>query len=314
MAVTLGVLDPTCGGKVSDDAIRPAAQRRRGVRADRDRLVTALMRSSLKRKTQAAIAERIADLEELDTIPRDLVSRVFREQTVDAPSIARIAAALDVDPLSLYKNDDPRDRAQNDTPQHDNVAAQEDHVGDAVIPARRPAFSRLLAGTTLAVALIAGAVALTSLTLSAQSEAQAGQRTLQGFYAEIGNVYRHYLYSEDELVADPADRNFDLHLGMAQYGDFAFTRTEVARIGMNPDEIRIAMELLLLVRNNDLRIAEMRSGSAMGKTLLAQKAGTLRTRMKDSRDAAYTLLASLHDRRAMTGILPPQPENYVPTD
>jgi len=263
------------------------------------------MRSELRRKTQAAIAERIADLEELDTVPRDLVSRVFREQAVDAPSIARIAAALGVDPLSLYKDDAPREDAHPDSAEEGPAASR----GKAA-PPWRPGFPRLLAWTTLAILTLSGTVVLTSFALSgAHLQTQAGERTLRGFYAEIGDVYRHYLYSEDELVTDPADAGFDLHLGLAAYGDFAFSRAEIARIGMHPDEIRWAMELLLLVRNNDLRIAEIRS-LADDTAQPDEKIAMLQARLKDARDVAYSILASLHARRTMTGDLPPPPENY----
>lgn len=262
------------------------------------------MRSELKRKTQAAIAERIADLEELDTVPRDLVSRVFREQAVDAPSIARIAAALGVDPLTLY-TDDP----------HTDDDPKEDEAAGAPPPARRPGLPRMLALAAVVVMTLSGAVALTSFALSsANQHTQAGQRTLHGFYAEIGDVYRHYLYSGEELISDPADAGFDLHLGLAAYGDFAFTRAEIARIGMRPEEIRWAMELLLLVRNNDLRIAQVRTDAGTAATSLSQRVETLRSRMTDTRDVAYTILASLHARREITGALPPPPEDYQPVD
>lgn len=299
------------GDTLSDDVIRSAPQRRRGVRADRDKLVAALMRSELKRKTQAAIAERIADLEELDTIPRDLVSRVFREQTVDAPSIARVAAALGVDPLTLHKVDARTDASSLEEEPDQEEIAPESSASKTAPP--RAGLPRLLTWAALALMLVVGTVGLTSLVLSAQLQAQAGQRTLHGFYAEIGDVYRHYLYSQEELVADPADRNFDLQLGLAQYGELAFTRAEIARTGMRPEEIRRSMELLLLVRNNDLRIAEIRSGDSAEGDLRRQQVETLRSRMKDTRDVAYAILTALHRQLSISSDLPPVPEGYQPS-
>lgn len=85
---------------------KPRAKRR-GVRASRVRLEHALASSDLAQKTQIALANRIADLEELESIPRDLVSRIFREQPVDAQSIERVARALGVDAKTLYQ--DPSD-------------------------------------------------------------------------------------------------------------------------------------------------------------------------------------------------------------
>lgn len=81
-----------------------SASRRRGITASRARLTRALTDAGLR--TQAALAERIADLEGLDTPPRDVVSRAFREMPVDAQTVERIARALDVEAFTLYKTAD----------------------------------------------------------------------------------------------------------------------------------------------------------------------------------------------------------------
>lgn len=78
----------------------PERRRIRGVRASRERLTHALARAGLR--TQAALAEHIADIEGLDTAPRHLVNRVFRELPVDLLSLERIARALDVPAHTLY--------------------------------------------------------------------------------------------------------------------------------------------------------------------------------------------------------------------
>ena len=57
-------------------------------------------------KTQAALAERIADIEGLDAVPKDAVNRVFRELPVDPTTVERIARALDVEAHTLYKTAD----------------------------------------------------------------------------------------------------------------------------------------------------------------------------------------------------------------
>jgi tetratricopeptide (TPR) repeat protein len=72
------------------------------VRASRARLERALAAAGLK--TQAALAERIADLEALDAAPKDLVSRVFRERPVDPQTLERVARALGVQAHTLYRN------------------------------------------------------------------------------------------------------------------------------------------------------------------------------------------------------------------
>lgn len=79
-------------------------QRRRGVRASRARLSRALLDAGLQ--TQAALAERIADVEGLDSAPKDMVNRAFRELPVEPRSLERIAQVLGVPSYTLYKTAD----------------------------------------------------------------------------------------------------------------------------------------------------------------------------------------------------------------
>jgi tetratricopeptide (TPR) repeat protein len=60
-------------------------------------------------KTQVALAERIADIEGLETAPKDVVNRVFRELPVDPTTVERVARALGVEAYSLYKTADEED-------------------------------------------------------------------------------------------------------------------------------------------------------------------------------------------------------------
>jgi len=82
----------------------PETQRRRGVRASRAKLTRALTDAGLR--TQAALAERIADLEGLDSAPKDMVSRAFRELPVELQTLERIARALEVEAWTLYRSAD----------------------------------------------------------------------------------------------------------------------------------------------------------------------------------------------------------------
>lgn len=75
--------------------------RQRGVRASRAKLERALHRAGLK--TQAALAEKIAEREDIVSPPKDLVSKAFREILVEPQSLERIAAALDVPAYTLYQ-------------------------------------------------------------------------------------------------------------------------------------------------------------------------------------------------------------------
>lgn len=83
--------------------------RRRGVQASRSKLARALAEAGLS--TQAALADRIADLEELDVAPRDAVSRAFREMPIDVTTLDRIAHALGVEAHTLYKTSDEADES-----------------------------------------------------------------------------------------------------------------------------------------------------------------------------------------------------------
>lgn len=78
--------------------------RKRGVRASRPRLYHALTEAGFR--SQAALAGRIADLEGLDQAPKDLVSRVFREQPVELQTLERVARALGTEAWRLYKTAD----------------------------------------------------------------------------------------------------------------------------------------------------------------------------------------------------------------
>ncbi|MCR9261050.1 MAG: tetratricopeptide repeat protein [Pseudomonadaceae bacterium] len=83
-------------------------QRRRGVQASRSKLSEAL--TAAGHKTQAALADHIADLEGLENAPRDMVNRAFRELPVEPTSLERIARALNVPAHTLYKSSDEPDR------------------------------------------------------------------------------------------------------------------------------------------------------------------------------------------------------------
>ena len=84
----------------SDNGRTNAKRYIRGVRASRVALSRALLDSGLR--TQVALAQLIAELEGLESPPKDSVSRAFREKAVDPGTIARIARALNVEPHLLY--------------------------------------------------------------------------------------------------------------------------------------------------------------------------------------------------------------------
>ena len=80
------------------------AKRKRGVQASPAKLRKALIEAGIK--TQAELAEKIADLEGLDNPPRGLVNKVFQGKAVDVVSLERVARALQTESWLLYKNSD----------------------------------------------------------------------------------------------------------------------------------------------------------------------------------------------------------------
>jgi len=75
-------------------------KRVRGVKASRSKLEKALLNAGIR--SQAELAQLIAEREGLATPPKDLVSRTFRQNNVSHNTIARIAQILDVAPHTLY--------------------------------------------------------------------------------------------------------------------------------------------------------------------------------------------------------------------
>ncbi len=79
-----------------------STRKTRGVKCDRTKLDAALAASDLPKKTQIALAEAIADAEKTDSVPKDLVNRMFRGQAVDPQTVERVAAVLSVPAYQLY--------------------------------------------------------------------------------------------------------------------------------------------------------------------------------------------------------------------
>lgn len=77
-------------------------RKNRGVRCSRVKLDAALAASDIGKKTQIALAEAVADAEQLESVPKDLVNKMFRELPVDSQTIERVAKVLKVKASSLY--------------------------------------------------------------------------------------------------------------------------------------------------------------------------------------------------------------------
>lgn len=95
--------------------------RKRGIKASRAKLTRALFDAGLK--TQTALAERVADLENLDAAPKDLINRVFRELPVELQTLERVARALEVEAYTLYKTADEEEAPESGASQSAEVIA-----------------------------------------------------------------------------------------------------------------------------------------------------------------------------------------------
>lgn len=223
-----------------------------------------------------------------------------------------IALATDGDPARrLASADELARRLRSLTVRRTELAARqaEEATRRAQQAARRKRRGRLW---LIATAIAAAALSATLATLSrpgagAQLISSEDRVPLKRFYAEVMDVYRHYLFTDEELVADRADAAFRLQLNLALYGEAPFTRGQIDEVGLLPGEIPLVMELLLLIRNNDLRIADILSERETDPHVVGQQIETLRERVRSTRDTAYAILESLHQRGPQLGELPPRP-------
>lgn len=76
------------------------ANRKRGIIASRAKLENAMLAAGVR--TQMELAERIAAAEQAGSVPKDMVSRAFRQVPIDPKSLQRIAAVLNVPAYLLY--------------------------------------------------------------------------------------------------------------------------------------------------------------------------------------------------------------------
>ena len=92
---------------------KPQQKRKRGIKASKVKLHQAMSTAGFK--TQSALAEAIADTENLDTIPKDIVSKIFREISVEPSSIERVAKVLGVKAYTLYLSSEQLKNQETDS-------------------------------------------------------------------------------------------------------------------------------------------------------------------------------------------------------
>lgn len=234
--------------------------RRRGVRASRMRLNRALVESGLK--SQAALADRIADLEGLDAAPKDLVNRVFRELPVDPQSLERLARALGVPAHTLYKTADELE------PDHTEP-------GERFSASSRRTLAGLATGkrgllVMAAVALVALAIAAVSLPQAeewrcrvsewaAQSEPPTDKlRIIIGRFADdrdrAGQLWLAARFSEDPVLRPDVQIVTSCRtMAVATEGDYTANRQRA----------RSAVKEWLKARGGDVHLSGQRIGDAI---------------------------------------------------
>ncbi len=96
-------------------------KRKRGIQASPAKLRKALVDANIK--TQAELAEKIADIEGIDNPPKGLVNKIFRGQAVDLVSLERVAKALGVESWRLYLDSEEVDTSPDVKRTQNNPAA-----------------------------------------------------------------------------------------------------------------------------------------------------------------------------------------------
>ena len=128
-------------------------KRVRGVIASRNKLEVAMLNAGIR--SQSELAKLIAEKENINSPPRDLVNRTFRQTRVSHQTITRIATVLDVPPHSLFLTQDELESEEelnpasvidstiyNDTSEPADNNAEEDleasEKNNAIIPPSSP--------------------------------------------------------------------------------------------------------------------------------------------------------------------------------
>jgi len=114
---------------------------RKGLRASRERLEMAMLDAGIR--TQASLAEKIAEAENLACPPKDSVNRVFRGESVSPKTLARIAKALGVEPHQLYREDEVGPHRIPGNPEREPVLGRYSLVILSLTPTARPLCSTL---------------------------------------------------------------------------------------------------------------------------------------------------------------------------
>ncbi|MBU3004322.1 tetratricopeptide repeat protein [Paraglaciecola arctica] len=174
-------------------------KRKRGIKASRVKLEKALAIAGYK--TQASLAEAIADIENLDSVPKDMVSKIFREIPVSPYTIQRVATALNVEAYTLYKTTEEEKREK--TP----VAQISERKGDT------PTLKSPLNIRIILLSILLGAIGLATIFTSSVLTIKVEQQTNKNHEGRFAN--KKPILGTFSLVVDSDERSSKLlHLSL----------------------------------------------------------------------------------------------------
>ncbi|MFD3317023.1 hypothetical protein ACE414_05290 [Alteromonas macleodii] len=224
-------------------------KRVRGVIASRNKLEVAMLNAGIR--SQSELAKLIAEKENINSPPRDLVNRTFRQTRVSHQTITRIATVLDVPPHSLFLTQDELESEEelnpasvidstihNDTSEPADNNAEEDleasEKNNAIIPPSSPTFrtakvkSQRHAGTlrpTHIVAFFIISAALISLTLLWNTN----ENTVDSISQSIPNVQSLMIIKGNSELEKEVARNLTKRLKK----DFTISSVSISDIAAN---------------------------------------------------------------------------------
>lgn len=127
--------------------------RKRGVKASRAKLETAMIEAGFK--TQAALAYQIEKNESLSSPPKDTVNRAFRQEYVSPNTIARIAKALNVEPYTLYMSQKESDQLSQHESEANPTSEEDSIASDTIVLRKSSASKNLLFAIPVIILLVA---------------------------------------------------------------------------------------------------------------------------------------------------------------
>lgn len=165
-------------------------RRKRGVKASRVKLEKALINAGFK--TQAALAKHIAEIENTESIPKDIVNRVFREVSVSPHTLERIANVLGVEAYTLYLTNNDL-QSSSLTANKEDKEDKEDFSHDIVnITTNKPKHTRYWQYSSITVALLIFCASIFSIMQSKKMSNEDTLITLQALIPSLGTPPGRY--------------------------------------------------------------------------------------------------------------------------